>query len=105
SSTDASGVATSAMFTANGISGPDTVTATVAGVTTPATFALVNMSGAPAKIAAAKGTPQSAAINTSFAAPMVTTVLDSGANPASGVLVTFSAPATGASGTFMNGTT
>src|SRR4029077_17581922 len=59
----------------------------------------------PATIAAASGTPQSAAINTSFAAPMVTTVLDSGANPDSGVLVTFSAPATGASGTFMNGTT
>ncbi len=103
--TDANGVATSAMFTANGTSGPDIVTASVAGVTTPATFALVNMAGPPATIAASSGTPQSAAINTSFAAPMIATVFDGGANPASGVLVTFTAPATGASGTFINGTT
>ena len=103
--TDANGIAASALFTANGTSGPDIVTATVAGVTTLATFALVNMAGPPATIAASSGTPQSASVNTSFAAPMVATALDAGANPASGVLVTFTAPANGASGTFVNGTT
>jgi hypothetical protein len=103
--TDVNGVATSARFTANGQSGPDVVTATVAGVTAPASFTLMNMAGPPATIAASSGTPQSAGVNTSFAAPLVAAVFDGGANPASGVLVTFAAPATGASGTFVNGTT
>ena len=102
---NASGVATSAVFTANGTSGADTVTATVAGVTTPANFNLTNMAGPPASITATAGTPQSSAVDTAFAAPLTATVLDSGSNPASGAVVTFTAPATGASGTFANGTT
>jgi hypothetical protein len=102
---NASGVATSAVFTANGTSGADTVTATVAGVTTPANFNLTNMAGPPASITATAGTPQSSAVDTAFAAPLTATVFDSGSNPASGAVVTFTAPATGASGTFANGTT
>jgi hypothetical protein len=54
-------------------------------------------------IAATSGTPQSAALNTSFAAPLEATVT-LGASPVSGAFVTFTAPATGASGTFANGT-
>jgi len=54
-------------------------------------------------IAATSGTPQSAAINTAFAAQLVATVT-TGGTPTSGVVVTFTAPATGASGTFSNGT-
>jgi hypothetical protein len=104
--TNASGVATSTTFTANGTAGgPYTVTATVAGVSTPANFSLTNTAGAPASITATSGTPQSTAINTAFAAPLVATVLDKGSNPVSGVTVTFTAPASGASGTFANGTT
>lgn len=102
--TNASGMATSTTFTANGASGSDLVTATVAGVSTSATFNLTNASGAPATVTAASGTPQSATINTAFAAPLVAIVLDSSSNPVSGVAVTFKAPTTGASGTFVNGT-
>jgi hypothetical protein len=102
--TNASGVATSTTFSANGTAGAYTVTATVAGVTAPADFSLTNTAGAPASITATSGTPQSAAINTAFAAPLVATVLDKGSNPVSGVTVTFTAPTTGASGTFANGT-
>jgi hypothetical protein len=103
--TNANGVATSTTFTANGtVGGPYIVTATVAGVSTPANFSLTNLVGAPASITATSGTPQSATIDTAFAAALVATVLDKGSNPVSGVTVTFTAPTTGASGTFANGT-
>jgi hypothetical protein len=101
--TNASGVATSAVFTANGNLGAYTVAATVAGVSTPANFSLTNTVGAGASIAATSGTPQSATVGTAFALPLVATVLDSGSNPVSGVVVTFTAPASGASGTFAGG--
>jgi len=103
--TNAAGMATSTTFKANGTSGGDVVTATVAGVSSPANFNLTNTAGAPATITAASGTPQSAATNTAFASPLVALVLDSSSNPVAGVVVTFTAPATGASGTFANGTT
>ena len=103
--TDASGVATSATFTANATAGTNIVTAAVAGVATPAMFSLTNLAGPPATITASGGITQSAAVDTAFAMPLAATVLDSNSNPASGVSVTFTAPATGASGTFVNGTT
>lgn len=102
--TNASGQATSTPFTANGLSGADVVVATVAGATASATFNLTNSSGPPATVTAASGTPQSAAPHTAFAAPLVALVLDSSANPVAGVAVTFMAPASGATGTFTNGT-
>ena len=83
------------MFTANATAGSYTVAATVAGVTTAANFALTNTAGTAASITATSGTPQSAAINTAFAAPLVATVKDSGGNPVQGVTVTFTAPASG----------
>lgn len=58
---------------------------------------------APASITATAGTPQSAAVNTAFATQLQATVKDSGNNPVSGVTVTFTAPANGASGTFVGG--
>jgi hypothetical protein len=66
-------------------------------------------SAPPAKsIAAPSVTPvtssqQSAAVGTAFAASLAATVV-SGQSPVSGATVTFTAPATGASGTFANGT-
>ena len=54
-------------------------------------------------IAATSGGGQSATNGTAFAAPLVATVTSNG-TPASAVSVTFTAPATGASGTFANGT-
>jgi hypothetical protein len=54
-------------------------------------------------IAATGGATQSAAVGAAFAAPLVATVTTNG-SPASGVTVTFTAPASSASGTFSNGT-
>jgi hypothetical protein len=62
------------------------------------------VAGVPATIAATSGTPQSATINTAFAAPLVATVLDSFSTPVSGANVTFTAPGSGASGKFSNNT-
>ncbi len=50
-------------------------------------------------IAATGGTPQSAAIGAAFAAPLQVTVTEGG-TPRSGILVTFTAPANGPSGSF-----
>ena len=103
--TNASGVATSAVFTANAnIGGPYTVTATVAGVAAPANFSLTNTPGPPASVTATGGTPQNTTVNTAFASMLQVVVKDSGGNVISGVTVTFTAPAqTGASGTFAGG--
>jgi len=100
--TDANGVATSSMFTANATAGAYTVTATAAGVTIPADFSLTNITGAVISIAATSGTPQSATVNAGFTAPLVATVTANG-SPVSGATVTFEIPATGPSGTFAGG--
>lgn len=97
------GVATSSTFKANGtVGGPYTVTATVAGVAAPANFNLTNTAAVPV-IAVQSGSGQSATVSTAFGAPLVVTVMLSGA-PISGASVTFTAPGSGASGTFSNGT-
>ncbi len=101
--TNSSGVATSQVFTANTTAGAYSVTATVTGATTPATFALTNTAGAAASLTATGGTPQSVAISTAFAS-LVAQVTDSDGNPVQGVSVTFTAPATGASGAFTSTT-
>jgi hypothetical protein len=98
--TDAAGLVTSTVFTANGVPGSYTVTATAAGVATPASFGLTNTVGAAANIEPISGSGQSAAINTAFANPLVARVTDSANNPVASVVVTFTAPASGASGTF-----
>lgn len=54
-------------------------------------------------IAARSGTPQNASISMAFAAPIIATVTKGG-TPISNVAVTFTAPASGATGTFTNGT-
>jgi len=45
------------------------------------------------------------AINTAFGTALAVTVKDAGSNPVSGVSVTFTAPGSGASGTFSNSST
>jgi hypothetical protein len=101
--TNASGVATSAAFSANATAGAYMVTASASGATGTATYSLTNTAGAAATIIATSGSSQSATVSTAFAAPLVATVEDSGSNPVSGVVVTFTAPASGASGTFAGG--
>ncbi|HMD15789.1 MAG TPA: hypothetical protein VKH18_03905 [Terriglobales bacterium] len=102
--TNASGVAISTAYTANGTLGANTVTASVAGVTATTSFNLMNTSGPAASITATSGSLQDATISTAFAAPLVATVVDSNQYPVTGASVTFTAPAMGASGTFANGT-
>ena len=58
----------------------------------------------PAAITATAGTPQSTTVSTAFAQQLQATVTDSGSAPIEGVGVTFTAPPSGASGTFANGT-
>src|SRR5206468_1050713 len=102
--TNGSGVATAATFTANSTAGgPYTVTASVAGVATPASFSLTNNVGPAAKVVVTSGSGQSASINAAFGAPLVATVTDAGNNPVGNVTVTFTAPGSGASGTFAGG--
>ena len=101
--TNAAGVATSAVFTANSKVGSYSVTAKVPGVSAAASFALTNTGGAPASIRVNDGNSQSATINTAFSDPLSVTVKDAGGNPVGGVLVTFTAPASGASGSFAGG--
>jgi hypothetical protein len=99
--TNAQGVATAVVFTANATAGSYTVTADIGTFTTG--FDLTNLAGPPASVAATGGTPQTAAVNTAFANPLEATVTDSFGNAVSGVVVTFTAPTSGASGTFAGG--
>jgi N-terminal glycosyl-hydrolase-114-associated domain/Galactose oxidase, central domain len=101
--TNSSGVAMSAIFTANSTAGTYSVTASVSGVTKGASFGLTNQVGSAASISASGGTPQSATVSTAFAAPLSATVKDSGGNAVSGASVTFAAPSGGASGSFAGG--
>lgn len=102
--TNASGVAHSSTFTANSVTGSYAVTAVAPAKSTPANFSLTNTGGVAAMITATGGTPQAATVGSAFTAPLAATVVDGDSNPVSGVSVTFTAPTTGASGTFANGT-
>ena len=77
--TNGSGLAT-VTATANATAGSYAVTASVAGVSAPASFSLTNNPGTPATIAVS-GASQSAAIGTAFASPLVALVSDSGGSP------------------------
>ena len=95
--TNASGIATSAVLTANSTVGGYLVTASASGLSTA--FSLTNVAGTPAAISALSGSGQTTPLNTPFAA-LKALVTDSGGNPVPGVVVTFTAPANGAGGTF-----
>ena len=58
-----------------------------------------------ASIAATAGNSQSTSVSTAFATALQATVKDSFSNPVNGATVTFTAPGTGASGSFSTGTT
>jgi hypothetical protein len=98
--TDDTGAVTSPALVANGVVGTYNVQASVAGSSQTAVFTLTNTTGAPASVVATSGSPQSAPIDGAFASPLSATVYDSGHNPVSGAVVTFTAPTSGASGTF-----
>jgi hypothetical protein len=108
--TDASGTATSPALTANGTVSPAgtpyKVTATVNSNTTlTVSFNLTNLSGPPTQIAVQAGGTQNTGVTAAFGTALSAIVKDAGGNPASGVVVTFTAPASGASGAFAGGVT
>jgi hypothetical protein len=98
--TNASGIAIAPALTANGNAGSFTLTASAPGTGATASFILSNLAVPAASIVATTGTPQSATVNTMFATALQATVKDAGNNPLSGVTVTFTAPASGASAAF-----
>jgi hypothetical protein len=100
--TNSSGVATASVFTANSKAGSYSVQATVPGIS-PASFSLTNNAGTPHSITATASTPQTTAAGTAFATKFTVLVKDASNNPVSGVVVTFTAPSSGATGTFVNG--
>ncbi|MFZ0818721.1 MAG: hypothetical protein WAM91_01535 [Candidatus Acidiferrales bacterium] len=110
--TNSNGVATLGSISANTIAGgPYIVTAAFLetapnggtdGFPTlpPITFSLTNTPGTAVSIVSTSGTPQSAQVTTGFALPFAAKVTDQFSNVVPGVTITFTAPATGASGTF-----
>jgi hypothetical protein len=103
--TNAQGVATSSTFTANTTIGAYTVTASTSGASKSASFNLSNTVGAAAKITATAGGSQSAIVRTAFGTALSATVVDVGNNPVNGAIVTFTAPASSASGIFTDSVT
>ncbi|TMA73103.1 MAG: DUF11 domain-containing protein [Deltaproteobacteria bacterium] len=98
--TDNSGLA-SVTATANATGGVFTVTASVSGVSTPATFTLTNDGGETIQVQA--GSPQTATVGTGFGSQLQALVLDGTGAAVQGAVVTFQAPASGATATLSGG--
>jgi hypothetical protein len=98
-----SGVATATTYTANTTPGTYAVTAAATGLTS-ARCTETNVVGPASQIVAAAGGNQGVTVGALFTTPLSATVEDQYGNPVAGNSVTFTAPATGASGTFANGT-
>jgi len=99
--TDANGVATSTTFKSGATPGTFSVNATTPGTTTPAGFSLTNYGLSDLTMSPQSSLQESTTVSTAFATPLSVVVTHSGA-PVSNVKVIFSAPSTGASGTFVN---
>jgi len=100
--TDNNGLARSGVLDANLVAGSHSVVATVAGVTTPVTFALSNQPGAAATMSIESGSGQIATVGAGFA-DLVVRVRDAFGNAAPGVEVRFAPPAAGASAALSGG--
>jgi hypothetical protein len=109
-STTAAGIATSPRFEAGTAAGRFTATAALADSATPrgstraVSFPLHNLAGTASTVTAGAAASASAAAGARFPIRLAVTVTDADANPVSGALVTFSAPASGPSGTFTRST-
>jgi hypothetical protein len=75
------------------------------GSLTGTSTALTASAAAPALVTASGGTPQSATVGHAFGTALAATVTDAFGNPVPGAAVTFTAPASGASGSFSGGAT
>ena len=98
--TDETGTASSPLLVAGSTAGAFTVTATVSGATSPATFSLTDLAATPSSIVAGSASSQEAQLGTDFAVPLAVTVTDTNSNAVPGAKVTFSAPHNGPSGVF-----
>jgi hypothetical protein len=97
--TNGLGEATAAAFTANTTSGAFHVTADASAVS-PATLDLTNEPGPPETLKVVAGNAQQIPVAAPFPVDLEVTVVDAFGNPVPGVTVTFTAPASGPSGTF-----
>jgi len=102
-STHATGVSTTTTFTANAIAGSYTLTITSVGLTSTSITETNNPS---TQVTVNDGGGQITIVGTLFATVMSATIEDSHGNPVlvSGTTVTFTAPGSGASGSFANST-
>lgn len=98
---DTAGVATSSAFSAGTQAGTYSVQATI-GTAAPSDFALANVAGPPTQLSVSAGNNQSGPAGQPFATRLAASLLDRFGNPVSeaGQEITFTAPATGAGGTF-----
>ncbi len=96
--TDASGLATFAGLSID-TAGSYQFTAIAPSLVSAQSNAFTITTGVPAAIQAASGTPQSTTVLAPFAVPLQALVTDSNNNPLSGVTVSFTVPASGASAT------
>ncbi|MGH9106178.1 MAG: hypothetical protein ACRDZX_10140 [Acidimicrobiales bacterium] len=98
--TDAEGRATSPELVAGTTTGSFSVTTSVAGSGSTASFQLSDLASAPYGITAGAGSSQSAEAGTDFNVPLAVSVTDVQGNPVAGAMVRFSAPRSGPSGVF-----
>jgi protocatechuate 3,4-dioxygenase beta subunit len=97
--TDADGRATAPPLIADKTAGRFIATATASGAPT-GRYTLENLAAAPSGITAGAADGQPATVGEHFPIPLAVTVIDKNGNPVAGATVTFTAPATKASGRF-----
>ncbi|MDR3576001.1 MAG: choice-of-anchor Q domain-containing protein [Anaerolineaceae bacterium] len=98
--TNSQGIATAAIFSANGSNGQYTVEASVPGLATKADFQLENYILVPAKLVVSSGNNQYSSPLKPFLTALQAYAEDTHGHPIVGTTVTFIAPSSGASGTF-----
>ena len=104
--TDSLGHAKASAFSLNAVSGPFNVSAnlTTGPLAQDANFGVISLPGPPASITLVQGSAQSTQVTTDFATPLQVVVKDAQGNVVPNLDVTFTAPSSGASGTFANAT-
>jgi protocatechuate 3,4-dioxygenase beta subunit len=101
--TNAAGVATSPLFTANSTAGAFTATAATAGIIEPVSFALDNLAGKPPTIIALAPAKQSATVGARYRKPLEVKLLDRTGKPLQGLTVAFSLGTNSGAGAGANG--
>ena len=95
------GIAVSPAFTSNGTPGSFIVQASAEGTTSTAIFSLDNTQP-PVTFTSTAGDGQTATVSTKFGTALTAKVVDGSGNAIAGIVVTFTAPSTGASGAFVD---